>query len=194
MNETYVTVVGNAATEVTFRVTATGTPMATFRLATAPRRFDRERSSWQDGQTSFYSVTCWRSLAENVVASIKKGHPVVVTGRQRVRLWSGDDGRNGMSVELDAVAVGHDLTRCTTTFEKARRGQGGDDAQAQASAQALAELSEQPLEEVDPWTGEMRTPAVPAGRVADGLDELADDALDDLVEPAPDEAAVEPVG
>ena len=159
MNETYVTVVGNAVTGVALRVTDGGTPMATFRVANTPRRFDRERNSWQDGPSSFYSVTCWRALAENAYASIKVGQPVLVTGRQRVRPWTGKDGRAGLSVEIDAVALGHDLTRGQTTFEKVRRGQGGD-AQAQASEVALAELAAEPIQDVDPFTGEIRQPAM----------------------------------
>jgi single-strand DNA-binding protein len=157
VNETYVTVVGNAVTGVTLRVTDGGTPMATFRVASTPRRFDREHNSWQDGPSSFYSVTCWRALAENAYASIKVGQPVLVTGRQRVRPWTGRDGRAGLSVEIDAVALGHDLTRGQTAFEKVRRGQGGD-AQAQASEAALAELAAEPVQDVDPFTGEIRQP------------------------------------
>jgi single-strand DNA-binding protein len=160
VNDTYVTVTGNLVTDVSLRVTATGTTVASFRMATTSRRLDRDSNTWRDGHTSYYSVTCWRGLAENVDASLKKGQPVIVTGRQRVRPWTGEDGRQGVSVELDAVAVGHDLSRGTTRYEKVRRGRARG-PEAEASEAALAELAAEPDAEVDPWTGEVREPAEP---------------------------------
>lgn len=63
MNETVVTLVGNAATGVEFRETATG-GMARFRFAVTARRWDREKQFWTDGHTSFYTVWAWRRTLE----------------------------------------------------------------------------------------------------------------------------------
>lgn len=117
MNETVVTVVGNAATEVVCREGAAGGPVARFRLAAASRHWDRGREMWVDGPTSFYTVWARRALAVNLAESVRTGEPLVVRGRLRVR----DEeyqGRHRTSADIDATAVGHDLSRGTTVFRR----------------------------------------------------------------------------
>lgn len=119
MNETYVTVIGNVASEVRFATTDGGVAVASFRVASTPRRYGQ--SGWMDGPTSYVTVKCWRGLAENANRSLAKGQPVVVHGRQTVRPWERDDGRTGTSVDIDADALGHDLRWGTTVFTKTTR-------------------------------------------------------------------------
>jgi single-strand DNA-binding protein len=134
MNETLVTVVGNVATEPETHVTATGVPMTRFRLATTTRRWDAERGGWTDGSTSFFTVRAWRGLAGNVKESIGLGEPLVVQGRLRIR-EEDKDGRRHLSAEIEAVAVGHDLTRGVARFTRgpavpvALRGERGQRAE-----------------------------------------------------------------
>ncbi|MFE7747869.1 single-stranded DNA-binding protein [Streptomyces sp. NPDC057428] len=119
MNETLVTLVGNSATAVDFRETEAGAT-ARFRLAVTPRRWDRERQSWADGRTSFYTVWARRALAANLSGSVSVGEPLVVHGRLKVR----EEERDGVwktSVDIEAVAVGHDLTRGTAAFRRVVR-------------------------------------------------------------------------
>jgi len=120
VNESSITLVGNAVTDVRLRSTGAGVPFATFRLASNPRRFDRESARWIDGDPLFVTVVCWRILAENVAASLVQGDPVVVTGRLRVKEWEKGD-KKGTSVEVDAQAVGHDLARGRSQFTRVRR-------------------------------------------------------------------------
>ncbi|ARF72589.1 single-stranded DNA-binding protein [Streptomyces sp. NPDC012600] len=119
MNETMVTLVGNAATAVEFRETATG-GMARFRFAVTPRRRDRETQLWTDGPTSFYTVWAWRALAANLAGSVAIGEPLVVHGRLKVREEERDGGRRTF-VDVEAVAVGHDLSRGTAAFRRVAR-------------------------------------------------------------------------
>ncbi|MCG7528142.1 single-stranded DNA-binding protein [Streptomyces sp. OfavH-34-F] len=119
MNETLVTLVGNAATAVEFRETATG-GMARFRFAVTPRRWDRAKEAWADGHTSFYTVWAWRTLAANLAGSVSVGEPLVVHGRLKVREEE-VDGQRRTFVDIEAVAVGHDLTRGTAAFRRALR-------------------------------------------------------------------------
>ncbi|GAA2943550.1 MULTISPECIES: single-stranded DNA-binding protein [Streptomyces] len=121
MNETMVTLVGNAATAVDYREAATG-PMARFRMAVTPRRWDREKQDWVDGRTSFYTVWAWRTLAANLAGSVSVGEPLVVHGRLKVREEERDGGWK-TSVDIEAVAVGHDLTRGTAAFRRVARGE-----------------------------------------------------------------------
>ncbi|MDT9690281.1 single-stranded DNA-binding protein [Streptomyces sp. P9(2023)] len=127
MNDTMVTLVGNVATSVEYRDTATG-GVARFRFAVTARRWDRERGTWADGRTSFYTVFAWRSLGANLAASVSVGEPLVVHGRLRVREEGvPDEGRPAevrrrTFVDIDAVAVGHDLTRGTAAFRRVVKG------------------------------------------------------------------------
>lgn len=120
MNETVVTLVGNAATGVEFRETATG-GMARFRFAVTARRWDREKQVWTDGHTSFYTVWAWRTLASNLAGSVAVGEPLVVHGRLKVREEE-RDGQRRTFVDIEALAVGHDLTRGTAAFRRVVRG------------------------------------------------------------------------
>lgn len=115
MNEAHVTVVGNAVTPVDFRMSSGGVPLARFRLASTARRFDRQRGSWTDGATSFYTVWIRRTLAKNVASSVAVGEPVIVQGQLRIQEGE-QNGRRFLSADLTATAVGHDLTRGTSAF------------------------------------------------------------------------------
>ena len=115
MNNSTIQAIGNVATEIRFNTTPEGIPVASFRLAATERKFDRETSRWVDGEVNWYTVSCWRALAENVASSIQKGDPVFVIGRLNVRTWERDE-RSGTSVDITADIVGHDLARGTSTF------------------------------------------------------------------------------
>ncbi|WP_405700918.1 single-stranded DNA-binding protein [Streptomyces sp. NBC_01383] len=123
MNETLVTLVGNAATGVEFRETASG-GMARFRFAVTPRRWDREKQLWADGHTSFYTVWAWRTLASNLTGSVSVGEPLVVHGRLKVREEE-REGQRRTFVDIEATAVGHDLTRGTSAFRRVVRADPG---------------------------------------------------------------------
>lgn len=145
MNETLVTVVGNVATPIRYRDTSSGIPAASFRLASTVRRWDREQGCWCDVGTSFYTVWAWRNLAVNIAGSVSRGDPLVVHGRMRVNEWE-RDGQRHTVVEIDAAAVGHDLTRGTSAFRRVTRArpeltapqQPWEKGQERAGAQAVA--------------------------------------------------------
>ncbi|MFF5692164.1 single-stranded DNA-binding protein [Streptomyces albidoflavus] len=143
MNETMVTVVGNVATAPVYRESAHG-PMARFRMAATPRRWDRERQTWTDGPTSFFTIWTTRQLASNVTASVTVGEPVIVQGRLRVRETE-RGGQQWTTAEIDAASVGHDLTRGTAAFRRVRKpvgtwpgGTATEDSRSAAAAQRAA--------------------------------------------------------
>ena len=123
MNGTMVTLVGNVVSEVKYSTTTGGVPVANFRLSATDRRYDRQRQGWVDGDTSLFLVWCWRWLAENVLGSVGRGDPLLVTGRLRVREWDSGEGRpSGLVPEIEAASIGHDLCRGTSAFRRAVRG------------------------------------------------------------------------
>lgn len=137
MNETMVTLVGNAATAVEFRETATG-GMARFRFAVTPRRRDRETQLWTDGPTSFYTVWAWRTLAANLAGSVAIGEPLLVHGRLKVREEEREGGRRTF-VDVEAVAVGHDLSRGTAAFRRVVRTEPALTASGRSGADGASE-------------------------------------------------------
>jgi single-strand DNA-binding protein len=117
-----ITIVGNALNTPEWRrLESSKTLVAKFKVAATSRRYDREHGRWVDGASLRVRVNCWRRLAENVSASVLSGDPLIVTGRMYTRDWIGDDGQRRVSYELDAVAVGHDLSRGQSRFTRQRR-------------------------------------------------------------------------
>jgi single-strand DNA-binding protein len=125
MNDTYTTVIGNLASEVSLRTTASGRAFASFRIASNPRKFNRATNQWVDSDPNYFTVTCWGALAENAQESLKKGDPVVVNGKLKIRQWQ-DGEKSGTAVEVDAQAVGADLARGVSTFNRVNRSQAQD--------------------------------------------------------------------
>ncbi|WP_030855662.1 single-stranded DNA-binding protein [Streptomyces griseus] len=153
MNDTTVTLVGNVATAVEYRDTVAGA-VARFRFAVTARRWDREQAVWTDGATSFYTVSAWRALGANLAASVSVGEPLVVHGRLRVR-EDERDGQRKTFVDIDALAVGHDLTRGTSAFRRTVRTEPGRGAGTTPEEGDLTDRGgaarAAPEGEEDPW-------------------------------------------
>jgi single-strand DNA-binding protein len=137
MNQSQVSISGNVATAVHHAVTGRGTSVADFRLACTPRRRDKEQGVWVDSPTTFVTVTCFASLADNVASSLGVGDPVVVSGRLEVK-ESVRDGRTYRDAVVTASALGHDLTRGTSAFTRTSRA-APDRDRGQSGAGAAAE-------------------------------------------------------
>ncbi|MEY3531749.1 MAG: single-stranded DNA-binding protein [Actinomycetota bacterium] len=120
MNDIITTVIGNAVTDVSLRTTSTGASVASFRIASNSRRFDKSTNTWIEQDPSYLSITAWSQLAENVALSVHKGQALVVTGKLKVKQWQ-DAEKSGTNVEIDATAIGHDLNRGTSEFTKVKR-------------------------------------------------------------------------
>jgi single-strand DNA-binding protein len=112
MKQTSITVVGNLATPVHRRNLGDGRSVANFRIACTESRIDRSTGAWSDGDSFFIGVTCWRDLADSVASALGKGDPVMVRGRIYTRTYDDKDGRRTSVQEIDADAVGPDLSRC----------------------------------------------------------------------------------
>jgi single-strand DNA-binding protein len=149
MNDTIMTVVGNVVDEPRMRITKNGHAVANFRMASTSRRYDREQAGFVDNGTLFVTVTCWRALGENVALSVHKGQPVVVTGRYYSREYVVNEVRK-VAYELEASAVGHDLSRGTTEFTKTYR--------PRAVTQVDVDDSGLPADTSDEWLNLSTTP------------------------------------
>jgi single-strand DNA-binding protein len=217
MYDTYVTLCGNILTAPEWRrTTNTGSLVTHFRVASNARRFDRATGQWVDGNSLRVRVTCWRKLAEGVAASLMTGDPVVVYGRLYTRDWTDSEGQHRTQYELEAVAVGPDLSRGRARFIRNRSAGTSaiEDAEAdsvingeltepvpddQAPARrddalfddedALGELAAPVTAGFDPLAA-MR-PELPAGELdEDGLEEVAEPPALELDAPTGDELPV----
>ena len=117
-----ITVTGNVGSDIDLRVDSSNEwAYAAFRMASTPRML--RNGVWRDGETTWLNINCRnRSLSLNVHASIVKGDPVVVTGRLATWSWiNKETGEVQDKLVLEAVSVGHDLCRGTSTFQRAER-------------------------------------------------------------------------
>lgn len=115
-----VTVVGNVTRDPELRFAQSGMAIAQFGLAWNRRRQD------QEDEVSFFDVTCFRQLAENVAESLKKGARVVVYGTLQQRSWENDQGDRRSKVEILADDVAPSLKWATAAVTKNERPGGGD--------------------------------------------------------------------
>jgi len=143
--EAYVHMTGYVGGGVEYRNNTVAT--ASFRLACTPRI--RRGGDWTDGETTWQTITCFRSLAENAASSIRKGDPVIVIGRLRTQVWT-KDGIPQERTVLEALTIGHDLTRGTSAFNRSERAQVPEDRESE-----LAEVITSVESQVQPATEEV---------------------------------------
>ncbi|GIH71763.1 single-stranded DNA-binding protein [Sphaerimonospora thailandensis] len=140
MSDIYVTLSGNVTKDPEQFQLPDGSRVTTMRMAVNRRFLDPQTNSWQNRDTTFYTVRCFRRLGDNVQQSVRRGQPVVVYGRLRVRQYE----RNGEQrywVEIEASSVGHDLKYGIAAFE--RPGYAGG-APREAERRSLEEATRAP--------------------------------------------------
>lgn len=125
-----VSVRGLIATTPRQVVTENGLTVISFRLASSYRKFDPQTKTWVTGDTNWFTISAFRKLAVNAGVSLAKGDRVIVQGKLRIRDWDNGE-RSGTSVEIDADAIGHDLSFGTTSFERTASAEEESEAELQ---------------------------------------------------------------
>ncbi len=125
MSGNSVTVVGNITRDPELRFTPTGQARASFGLAVNRRWQNRQTQEWEEA-TSFFDVTCWGDLGDNVSESLSKGARVIVTGRLEQRSWETQEGEKRSKVEIIADEVGPSLRWATAQVTRTERKGPGD--------------------------------------------------------------------
>ena len=124
-NGNNVTIVGNLTRDPELRFTPSGQATTTFGVAVNRRWQNRQTQDWEEA-TSFFDVTCWGDLGDNVSESLGKGSRVIVTGRLEQRSWETPEGEKRSRVEIIADEVGPSLRWATAQVTKTdRRGPDG---------------------------------------------------------------------
>ncbi|MEE8303826.1 MAG: single-stranded DNA-binding protein [Candidatus Tectomicrobia bacterium] len=102
-----VILLGNLTRDPELRYTSSGTPIASFGLA-SNRRF-RQGDTWQE-EVCFIDVVAFGRQAETITAHLSKGRLVLLEGRLRWHSWDGDDGQRRSKHEVIAERVEFLLT------------------------------------------------------------------------------------
>ena len=139
--EAQVHITGYAGTEVENRGNGT---VSAFRLACTPRI--KTKSGWSDGNTTWIEVACFRTLAQHVAQSVRKGDPVLVVGKLRTNIWE-KDGQTRERLVLEADMVGHDLNRGTSIFQRPPRLASTDSEETQDPPENEVDAAGMSLEE-----------------------------------------------
>ena len=122
--DTPITVTGNLVADPELRFTPSGAPVANFRVASTPRRFDAQSQQWVDGEAMFLTCNVWRNAAENVAESLEKGMRIIVNGRLKQRSFQTREGENRTVFEIDVDEVGPSLKYATAKVSRNPR-EGG---------------------------------------------------------------------
>jgi single-strand DNA-binding protein len=141
-----VVIVGNLTRDPELRYTPNGAALVKFGVAVSRRIKDDVTGQWKDADTSFFDVTAWRSLAENVAESLTQGTRVVVVGRLRTNTWETPEGDKRSKVEIEAEEIGPSLKWATAKAEKQGRSAGQSDWSAGVAVGAGGPQEETPLD------------------------------------------------
>jgi single-strand DNA-binding protein len=183
--DNHITLRGYVTAEPRFwEETPTLSSHAEIRVGSTVRRLNRDTGEWLDGDTSYYTVKCWRRLAVNVASSLRKGDMVLIRGKVVMRTWLDDQQRSRTQMQVEADSVGHDLSYGWSRFIR------GVQAQPPASRDlADGEMSRQDVAD------DYLAAGPPADDGQDDQEESAgnDGAIDELMRDLSESTAVAPV-
>jgi single-strand DNA-binding protein len=112
---------GNVADYPELRKTPSGKSVARLRVGHNTRRRN-SRGEWVNGDTIWFTVTCWDRLAENIVDSIRLGDTVTVTARNDLSIFAYTNQSTGNpSGELQVTATNISLSMRFDSAESHRR-------------------------------------------------------------------------
>jgi single-strand DNA-binding protein len=95
-----VVLVGNLGRDPEMRYSQNGTPITNFTIAVNRRRRGTD-GNYQD-ETDWYRISLFRQQAENAAEWLRKGNKVLVEGQLSIRTFTGQDGIERTTVEVNA--------------------------------------------------------------------------------------------
>jgi single-strand DNA-binding protein len=100
----YTIIIGNVGRDPELRYTPSGVAVCDFSVAVSRRWTDRTTNEQRE-ETTWFSVSAWRNLAETVNQYVHKGMQIMVTGRVNADAYIGQDGQPRASLKLTALDV-----------------------------------------------------------------------------------------
>jgi len=110
-NDTNITIVGFLTADPDLKNTSSGLAVVNITIASTPSKWNKDSNSFVDGETLFMRATAWRTFAEQIAASLKKGDKVVALGKLVSESYIDKEGNNRTSTRLDLESLGLDLSR-----------------------------------------------------------------------------------
>ena len=95
-----VILIGNLGADPELRFTQSGTPVASFRIATTERWKDKEGNPQE--QTEWHNIVAWSRLAEICGEYLNKGSRVYIEGKLQTRKWQDQNGNDRYTTEIVA--------------------------------------------------------------------------------------------
>ena len=135
-----ITLTGRLGADPEIRFGATGIAILKLRVVTSGRK--KTDSGWEDVDTTWWSVTAFRQLAEHAADSLSKGDEVIVVGKVKQRQYETPEGEKRSITEVTADQIGPNLRSATAKVNRIQRSEGGGRAEYQQAKQQL---------EDDPW-------------------------------------------
>ena len=115
-----VTLRGRLTRDPEIRFSAAGKPVTKFSVVTS-RNFKNQAGEWEERDTTFWDVTAFGELAQNVADSIEKGTAVIVTGNAAQEEWETKDGQKRRSMRVIAEEVAPSLRFASAKIARASR-------------------------------------------------------------------------
>lgn len=101
MNKIFI--IGNLTRDPELRTTQNGIPVCSFTVAV--NRRNRQGAEAGQPDADFFRVTTWRQLAENCNRYLAKGRKAGVVGTLTLQSYTGNDGQQRYSLEVQADEV-----------------------------------------------------------------------------------------
>lgn len=96
----HITIHGRLTHDIELKKTQSGVSVCNFTVAV-----DRSYSKGEDKITDFFTVVCWRGLADMVSKYFGKGKEILVSGEMQSCKWQDNDGNNRIAWEILANSV-----------------------------------------------------------------------------------------
>jgi len=134
---TTLTVTGNLTSDPEMKFIPSGKAVASFTVA-ASKSVKQADGSWENTDTTFWTVKAWGKTAENVAETLRKGMSVLVVGSAIQENWEDKKtGEKKSRIAITAFNVGVDLKRHSASVTEITRSD--------------AQFAVKPIE-ADPWS------------------------------------------
>ena len=127
-----ITLVGRLVADPEIKFGGSGIAILKARVVTSGRK--KTDDGWQDIDTTFWSVSAFRQLAENVAESLQKGDEVIVVGKVKQREYQTPEGEKRSITEVTADAFGPNLRAATARANRISRSQASEGFQQYQAA------------------------------------------------------------
>jgi single-strand DNA-binding protein len=111
-----VTLTGNLTNDPELRFTPSGTAVANFGFAVNRQYTDKNGNKVE--KPTYYQVSVWREMAENVANTLRKGNRAMIQGYLEMEDWTDREGNKRTSVRITANEVAASLRWATAQVSR----------------------------------------------------------------------------